>query len=108
MLILFLVVFKMAQTTDISTLIEKSSSIRNGRPCIAGTGVSVRRIVGWYKLGYSPEEITKEIPHLNFAQVYAALTYYHANQEEIEQDITEEEQYLQELEDHVEEEGVPS
>jgi hypothetical protein len=44
----------------------------------------VRRIVGWYKMGMSPEEIALEYPHLNLAQVHAALAYYHANREEIE------------------------
>jgi uncharacterized protein (DUF433 family) len=41
-------------------------------------------------LGYSPEEIADEIHHLSLAQVYAALTYYHANKEEIEADIAAE------------------
>jgi uncharacterized protein (DUF433 family) len=50
----------------------------------------VRRIVGWYKLGLMPEEITTEIPHLTLAQVYAALAYYHANRDEIEDDIAAE------------------
>jgi len=38
-------------------------------------------------LGYSPEEIADEIPHLSLAQVYAALTYYHTNKETIEAEI---------------------
>ena len=46
--------------------------------------------IGWYKQGLAPEEITTEIPHLSLAQVYAALTYYHANRDEIEADIAEE------------------
>jgi uncharacterized protein (DUF433 family) len=65
----------MAGTNDIGTLIVRTPEIRGGRPRIAGTGVTVRRIVGWYKLGLSPEEITLEIPHLSLAQVYAALAY---------------------------------
>lgn len=71
-------------TVDIGTLITRTPSMRGGRPCIAGTGVTVQRIVGWYKLGLSPEEIADEIAHLTLAQVYAALTYFHVNQEEIE------------------------
>jgi uncharacterized protein (DUF433 family) len=72
-------------------LIVSSPDVRGGRPRVVGTGVTVRRIVGWYKLGLSAEEIMAEIPHLTFAQVYAALTYYHANQEAIEADIAAEE-----------------
>ena len=80
----------MATVTDIGSLIVRSDDIRGGRPRVAGTGVTVRRIVGWYKQGLTPEEIITELPHLSLAQVYAALTYYHANQEEIELDITAE------------------
>jgi uncharacterized protein (DUF433 family) len=77
--------------TDIGTLIVRSPEIRGGRPRIAGTGVTVRRIVGWYKLGRSPEEIAESYGHLTLAQVFAALTYYQANREEIEADIATEE-----------------
>ena len=43
-----------ATVVDIGTLITRGPEIRGGRPCIAGTGVIVQRIVGWYKLGLSP------------------------------------------------------
>ncbi len=76
---------------DIGLLIERSSNIRGGRPRITGTGVTVQRIVGWYKLGLTPEEIAHEYGHLSLAQVHAALAYYHANREEIEKSLTEEE-----------------
>lgn len=88
----------MANVTDIGTLIVRTPEIRGGRPRIAGTGVTVRRIVGWYKLGLTPEEIVVEIPHLTLAQVYAALAYYHANRDEVEQDIAEEEAIVEQLE----------
>ncbi len=80
----------MTTVTDIGSLIIRTPDIRGGRPRIAGTGVTVRRIVGWYKLGLSPEEIVERIGHLSLAQVYAALAYYHANCEEIEADIAAE------------------
>ncbi len=74
----------MATTTvDIGTLIICSADVRGGRPRVAGTGVTVQRIVGWYQLGLSPEEIAERIGHLSLAQVHAALAYYHANREEI-------------------------
>jgi len=88
----------MATTVDIGTLIVRTPEIRGGRPRIAGTGVTVRRIVGWYKLGLSPEEIAEEIGHLSLAQVHAALAYYHANREEIEADIAAEEAEAERLE----------
>ena len=42
-------------------------------------------------MGLSPEEIALEYPHLTLAQVHAALTYYHANREQIEAEIDQEE-----------------
>ena len=74
----------MQTVVDIGTFIVSSSDIRGGRPRIAGTGVTVQRVVNWYKLGLAPEEIADEIAHLGLAQVYAALAYYHANRDEIE------------------------
>jgi uncharacterized protein (DUF433 family) len=81
----------MASGIEIGTLIDRDPAIRAGRPKIAGTGLTVRRIVGWYKMGMTPEEIALEYPHLTLAQVHAALAYYHANREEIEADIAQEE-----------------
>lgn len=88
----------MANIVEVGTLIVRTPEVRGERPRIAGTGVTVQRIVGWYKLGLSPEEIIVEIPHLTLAQVHAALAYYHANREEIEQDIAEEEAVAEQLE----------
>ena len=78
-------------TVDIGTLIIRSPDVRGGRPRIVGTGVTVQRIVGWYKLGLSPEEIAEEFGHLTLAQVHAALAYYHANRQEIESALTADE-----------------
>ena len=81
----------MASGIEIGTLIDRDPAIRGGRPKIAGTGLTVRRIVGWYKMGMTPEEIVIDYPHLSLAQVHAALAYYHANSEEIDADISQEE-----------------
>lgn len=81
----------MQTITDIGTLIIRSPEIRGGRPRIAGTGVTVRRIVWWYKQGLSSEEIVDQFEHVTLAQIYAALAYYHANREEIEADLVREE-----------------
>ena len=86
-------------TVDIGTLITQSPEIRGGQPRIAGTGVTVRRIVGWHKLGLSAEEIAAEVGHLSLAQVHAALAYYYANTKELEATIEAEEQEAAELEE---------
>ena len=73
-----------AQTLD--GLIIKDPQLHNGRPVVAGTGNTVRAIAMMYKQGYSPEDISGELP-LSLAQIYAALTYYHLHTDEIEADI---------------------
>lgn len=88
----------MATFTEMGTLIVQSSDIRNNSPRIADTGVTVKRIVYWYKLGYSPEEIADRIDHLSLAQVFAALTFYHLNQEQIESEISNDEAEAEQLE----------
>jgi uncharacterized protein (DUF433 family) len=87
-----------ATDIDIGSLIVSAPEIRGGRPRIAGTGVTVRRIVGWYKLGLTPEEISDRIGHLTLAQVYAALTYYHASRDAIEADMAAEDAEAERLE----------
>ena len=77
----------MASAVEIGALIDREQNVRSGRTKIVGTGVTVMRIVGWYKGGLSPEEIGTQYGHLSLAQVYAALAYYHSNAEEIEADL---------------------
>jgi uncharacterized protein (DUF433 family) len=80
-----------SRTVDLGPLITRTPDVRRGRPHIAGTGVTVQRVVGWYKLGLSPEEIAEEFGHLTLAQVYIALAYYHANRGEMESAIAADE-----------------
>ena len=76
----------MLATQTLDGLIINNTRIHNGRPVLSGTGTTVRTIAIMYKQGYSPEEITGELP-VSLAQVYAALTYYHLHTEDIEADI---------------------
>jgi uncharacterized protein (DUF433 family) len=82
---------------DIGTLIIRDRNLRGGRPIIAETGTSVRRIAVLYKQGNSAEEIARLMTHLSIAQVYAALTYYHANRSEIDTDLAEEQSAYEQL-----------
>jgi len=77
----------MSVTVHLDSPIDASPDMRGGRPRIADTGVTVRRVVQWYRLGHSPEDIADRIGHLSLAQVYAALAYYHANAKVIENDL---------------------
>jgi len=57
---------------DIGSIIVRVPDVRGGKPHIAGTGITVRRIVRWYKQGHSPEQIADEYSHVTLAQDLAA------------------------------------
>ena len=77
--------------TDIGSLISRTPGVHGGRPCIAGTGVTVRRIAVLHNMGETPEEIGENFGYLSLAQVHAALAYYYANKAEIDADLEAEE-----------------
>jgi len=89
----------MATVIEIGSLISRRPDIRGGRPCIAGTGVSVRRIAQWHNMGRIPEEIVETFGgHLSLAQIHAALAYYYANQPEIDTELEAEDREAEALE----------
>jgi uncharacterized protein (DUF433 family) len=63
----------MTTTIDIGTLITTTTGLHGGCPHIIGKGITVRRIVTWYKRGLNAEEICDRIGTLTLAEVYAAL-----------------------------------
>ena len=63
--------------------------IGGGKPIITGTRTRVANIIAYYKLGYSPEELARELPHLTLSQIYDALSYYYEHQSEIDKEIDE-------------------
>lgn len=71
-------------------MLVRSPEVCGGRLRISDTRVTVHQIATLYKQGEPPEEIAEHFPHLTLAQIYAALTYYHANREEIERDLQQE------------------
>ena len=67
--------------------ITKNPKVRAGKACIEGTRVAVEDIVFYFHRGYSAARIQEEFPQLNLAQVYAALSYYHDQKDEIDASI---------------------
>jgi uncharacterized protein (DUF433 family) len=84
--------------SSIGDFIVRDCGVRGGRPIVDGTGITVDRIAGWYRLGLRPEEIAGRVADLSLAQVYAALAHYHANREEIDAEIAAEEIEAERLE----------
>ena len=71
-------------TTIAYRYITTNKEILSGEPIIKGTRTPVRAIVENWRLGLSPEEIVRGLPHLTLAQVFEAMSYYYDNQEEID------------------------
>ncbi len=60
------------------------------QPVIKGTRIGVSDIVGYLRVGETPESLVNEIlPHLTLAQVYDALSYYHEYQDEVDAILAE-------------------
>ena len=63
--------------------VVKDDRILGGEPIVKGTRTSVRAVVELWRLGYAPEELLKELPHLTLAAVFDALSFYSDHQEEV-------------------------
>src|SRR3954468_14379969 len=68
---------------------------RNGGFYIAGTRVSLDSIVYSFKSGDSPETIRQNFSSLTLEQVYGAIAFYLAHEQEVDANIREGEEHLQ-------------
>ena len=77
--------------------IEATADVMGGKPRITGRRITVEDVVVWHeRLGKNVDEIATEYK-LALADVYAALTYYYDNQQEIDQNIREKGSWLGQL-----------
>ncbi|MDQ3633313.1 MAG: DUF433 domain-containing protein [Acidobacteriota bacterium] len=74
-------------TVIVYRYISSDEKILGGEPIIRGTRTSVRAIVEKWRLGYTPEDIVRGLPHLTLAQIFEAMSYYYDNQAEIDEYI---------------------
>lgn len=72
---------------DIGRLIYSDPKFRDGRPCLAGTGMSVHAVAVRYLQGRSADDIADGVPDIPRSHIYAALAYYFANREQIDADL---------------------
>ncbi len=63
--------------------VTSNEKILSGEPVIRGTRTPVRAIVELWRQGSEPEEICRQLPHLNLAQIFDALSYYSDHHDEI-------------------------
>lgn len=75
----------MTTPVDIGTLIVSTPGYCGGRPRIADTRMPITTIAALWQQGHTAEDILDYVfPDLTLAQVHAALTFYFANQKEID------------------------
>jgi uncharacterized protein (DUF433 family) len=72
---------------DIGRLIVSKPGLHSGRPCLAGTGMTVHAVAGRYLAGLSAEQILDDVSDVDLARIHAALAYYHANKQRIDADL---------------------
>jgi uncharacterized protein (DUF433 family) len=75
--------------------IVRVQGVCGGRPVIEGTRLSVKLIVGWARMGMTPEEIVAYYPAVSVAQIADALAYYEDHPEEIEAEFAKEKRYVE-------------
>ncbi len=82
---------------DIGTLIHSDPELHSGRPCLAGTGMTVHAVAARYLNGMSAEEIHDQFPDLDLTLFYAAITYYLANRARIDAELAADQALYDEL-----------
>jgi uncharacterized protein (DUF433 family) len=84
-------------TKSLDQRIVRTPDICGGKPRIAGHRITVQNIAIWHdRLGWSADEIASEYD-LELADIYAALAYYFAHREEIDQSIREGKAFVEEM-----------
>ena len=78
-------------------MLVAKDGFRDGRPCVAGTGITVHAIAAAHLHGLTPEEILDSFPRAGRAGVYAGLAYFFAHADEIEADWVSDEAWGEEM-----------
>lgn len=72
--------------------------ISGGAPVIIGTRIKVMDIAIRYELmGFSPDKIIDEYPHLKLEQVHDALSYYYEHKDMLDKKYREDQLFLSQL-----------
>lgn len=70
-------------TKTVYSHITKTPGVRGGKACIDHTRITVADIAVLIEAGQTPDQMLVAYPSLSQAQVYAAISYYHENRDEI-------------------------
>ncbi|MFN0093937.1 MAG: DUF433 domain-containing protein [Dehalococcoidia bacterium] len=78
---------------DIGTLVTCTPGVQGGQPCVAGTRMPVRMLVWRVEgEGLSPEAVADDYAGITTRDVYAALAFYYANRERLDQEWAEDDE----------------
>ena len=77
--------------------VERVAGRCGGRAVIAGTRIRVSVIVTCYRQGMSVEDIVTQYPYLRPADVHDAMAYAYDHPEEIEEDLSADDELAVEL-----------
>lgn len=55
---------------------------------LKGHRIGIDDVLGYYRQGYSPEEIAAHLPSLSLEKIYATITYYHHKRAEVDAYLT--------------------
>ena len=84
---------------DIGTLITCTPGVYGGRPCLAGTRFPVSMVAAYVREGIEGlAELFEAFPFLDPTAVHAAVTYYLANQADIDRELDEDRAFFESLE----------
>jgi uncharacterized protein (DUF433 family) len=72
--------------------IEKDPARCGGQPVVAGTRIRVATVLSCYRQGMGVEEIVQQYANLRPADVHDALAYAYEHLDEIEADLTADEE----------------
>jgi len=60
---------------DLERWISIDPAVRNGKPCIAGTRITVFDVLDYLAAGQSTQEIIADFPQLNEEQIRACIAF---------------------------------
>ena len=73
--------------TDIGSLLEVREGYLRARLCLKGTGVTVDTIAAHFRQNASVEELCEGFPQASRESVYAAVTHYLANKQQMDSEL---------------------
>ena len=75
---------------QLDQMLVRTENVCGGRLRIEGTRVTVNQIATLYQRGESAEQIAEHFPQAEVGQIYTALAYYHANRDDVDQELAAE------------------